>query len=563
MCPEVKLENLTVAVAARTRQLNHRIKGRRQAILDRRATEPGVSVRSTSPSNVAMMNGNPQSTHAGFVAVNARPPADPNVAEHSKTGASFQIRHELMSKFHTLGDLRVGMATSDAARSHGSVSGPAQSGPSALTGTNVDSELAALLVASNNAANQSAYSNAGPTPTTPSAVQYHHHTTGSPSFPQAQNFGQPNSQNNQPSASRQAEKEKPDDGPYKTEMVCRMESLGKGDRVLPPCDRCRRLHMDCLKNLTACMGCTKKHAKCSWREVKGEELLGDAPSVRTGIDVGAGAGYGSGMVEQDIHSPVFENTEYRPALTSASSTATAPSAGRQAHGSHGQQQTFNTEQDADGVNDSIEKLGGFPEAVMATKNRSPSRRGSISSTREPQESSSTRYYCDTSARDPGGRDAYVSQLGNMQSRMAAYEQNPQYPSHHHGFDGTDVRDHNRQENAHRKNHDAVQTTPKSPDASSASEDVTASFLQRRLARMVEDSPQQSPRATSTVVPEADSERKPYESSVPVSKYQAVAAGNSSREVSISRESTAAATPQHRPAETAQMHQPFMEQHVAS
>ena len=30
--------------------------------------------------------------------------------------------------------------------------------------------------------------------------------------------------------------------------------------------------MDCLKNLTACMGCTKKHAKCSWKDVREEEL---------------------------------------------------------------------------------------------------------------------------------------------------------------------------------------------------------------------------------------------------------------------------------------------------
>lgn len=30
--------------------------------------------------------------------------------------------------------------------------------------------------------------------------------------------------------------------------------------------------MDCLKNLTACMGCTRKHAKCSWREVRDNEL---------------------------------------------------------------------------------------------------------------------------------------------------------------------------------------------------------------------------------------------------------------------------------------------------
>ncbi|KAJ6191141.1 hypothetical protein N7519_001162 [Penicillium mononematosum] len=66
--------------------------------------------------------------------------------------------------------------------------------------------------------------------------------------------------------------EKDDGGPYKLEMVARMEELQRGERVIPPCDRCRRLHMDCLKNLTACVGCTKKHAKCSWRDVKEEEI---------------------------------------------------------------------------------------------------------------------------------------------------------------------------------------------------------------------------------------------------------------------------------------------------
>ncbi len=67
--------------------------------------------------------------------------------------------------------------------------------------------------------------------------------------------------------------EKDDGGPFKAEMVARMEHLEKGDRILPPCDRCRRLHMDCEKNLTACKGCTKKHAKCAWREVKEEEMF--------------------------------------------------------------------------------------------------------------------------------------------------------------------------------------------------------------------------------------------------------------------------------------------------
>ena len=69
-----------------------------------------------------------------------------------------------------------------------------------------------------------------------------------------------------------------DSGPYKAEMLSRMDSMQRGDRVLPPCDRCRRLHMDCLKNLTACLGCTKKHAKCSWKEVTEQELI-DNPHV--------------------------------------------------------------------------------------------------------------------------------------------------------------------------------------------------------------------------------------------------------------------------------------------
>lgn len=66
--------------------------------------------------------------------------------------------------------------------------------------------------------------------------------------------------------------EKDDGGPFKTEMIAHMEDLQRGERVVPPCDRCRRLHMDCVKNLTACVGCTKKHCKCSWREVKEDEL---------------------------------------------------------------------------------------------------------------------------------------------------------------------------------------------------------------------------------------------------------------------------------------------------
>ena len=67
-------------------------------------------------------------------------------------------------------------------------------------------------------------------------------------------------------------------GPYRAEMLARMDQLQRGDRVLPPCDRCRRLHMDCLKSLTVCQGCTKKHAKCSWEDVSDQELR-DNPYV--------------------------------------------------------------------------------------------------------------------------------------------------------------------------------------------------------------------------------------------------------------------------------------------
>lgn len=83
--------------------------------------------------------------------------------------------------------------------------------------------------------------------------------------------------------------EKDDGGPFKTEMVRRMDNMWKGDRVIPPCDRCRRLHMDCLKNLTACMGCTKKHAKCSWKEVKASELHLTAQSTSPEREAATGA----------------------------------------------------------------------------------------------------------------------------------------------------------------------------------------------------------------------------------------------------------------------------------
>lgn len=69
-----------------------------------------------------------------------------------------------------------------------------------------------------------------------------------------------------------------------------MEQLQRGDRILPPCDRCRRLHMDCCKNLTACLGCTRKHAKCSWKDVEDDELKNyEPPAARHHPEEGLGS----------------------------------------------------------------------------------------------------------------------------------------------------------------------------------------------------------------------------------------------------------------------------------
>jgi hypothetical protein len=62
------------------------------------------------------------------------------------------------------------------------------------------------------------------------------------------------------------------EGQYKVLMAAKIEKLARGDTIFPPCDRCRRLKFDCTKHLTACSACTKKHAKCSWKDIKEGEL---------------------------------------------------------------------------------------------------------------------------------------------------------------------------------------------------------------------------------------------------------------------------------------------------
>ncbi|KAI6711975.1 hypothetical protein JHW43_005547 [Diplocarpon mali] len=88
------------------------------------------------------------------------------------------------------------------------------------------------------------------------------------------------------------------EGQYRVLMASKIEKLSRGDPVYPPCDRCRRLKFDCTKHLTACQACTKKHAKCSWKDIREGELehvpsLAGGGQVRPDSEGGYGARSGS------------------------------------------------------------------------------------------------------------------------------------------------------------------------------------------------------------------------------------------------------------------------------
>jgi hypothetical protein len=214
---------LTWTVATRVRQIRHRITLRRKAILDRRAAETPSAVRQPSPSNVALLNGNGNGS-GGFVAVNSRPVVDASASPATPAelcaGASDETRSELLRQFQNVKMIKKLAGSNDT-----------------FAASPAPARIATVLAREPDFATP-AFGAATPTQT--------------PSTP--------------------AQSTPKDDGPYKVEIMARMETIKRGERMLPPCDRCRRLHMDCIKNLTACLGCTRKHAKCAWREVRQEEL---------------------------------------------------------------------------------------------------------------------------------------------------------------------------------------------------------------------------------------------------------------------------------------------------
>ncbi len=269
-------------VSARARQSNHRLRNRRNAIVQRREAEAAATGQEEgkSPSNRgnessaaprSHVNGNSDrasnSPTGGFVAVNSRPPVapershtpastqtpGPSLTNGTQHGVSAATRAELLSKFTSKSSQMGNEPVQLHARRDSNP--PVRAFPPISTSKPkqfTDSmEYANLLL--NNASPQS-QSQSVPVaiPNTPSSLLPYVKP------PLADRFD--------------------DSGPYKADMMARMEQLNRGDRVQPPCDRCRRLHMDCLKNLTACMGCTKKHAKCSWKDVEEQELK-DHPFV--------------------------------------------------------------------------------------------------------------------------------------------------------------------------------------------------------------------------------------------------------------------------------------------
>ena len=268
----VKVDTDFAIVESRARRLNHQIKMRKSAIVQKREQEHVLKMdmyqEDSSPTSgndrssmVQTFNGHDRSgvsPTSGFVAVNSRP--SPRVetslyenGDQSQRGSLANLTKSSNPERHPLGQASSATKAELMKCFSTQVGQPSNSDADPLQKTvtlKVRSGWEYKKADPTNLLNHSG--SPVPIPHTPSNLV---HTV-------------------KPSPADRFE----DSGPHKQEMLARMEQLNRGDRVLPPCDRCRRLHMDCLKNLTACQGCTKKHAKCSWKDVSDQELI-DHPFI--------------------------------------------------------------------------------------------------------------------------------------------------------------------------------------------------------------------------------------------------------------------------------------------
>ena len=267
---EAKLKELTNAadmVAARTRQLSHRLKGRRAAILERRAEGGSGTPAKASAQQTTTA---PPAGGSGFTPVNSNG-GKPETTE-PVLGSSAAVRNELLrhfeglpqnhsqgraqSRHHSIVALSEANASTNKKDEAAHDNGGAESNTSSLSPVppNAFSNDVSYYVADGPAAaRQSSISGHRPS-SSAGAHSYTSHT------PLKHNFSRP-----LPPAMESSQ-------PFRPLCQAHMDSLPRGQRVLPPCDRCRRLRMDCVKNLTSCAGCTRKHTRCHWRDVSREEL---------------------------------------------------------------------------------------------------------------------------------------------------------------------------------------------------------------------------------------------------------------------------------------------------
>jgi hypothetical protein len=305
---EAKLKELTNAadmVAARTRQLGHRLKGRRSAILERRAE--GGSGTPAKANALQTTTAPPSNASAAFTAVNGQNGRPNGDASEPSLGSSTAVKNDLLRHFEGLPQNQVQGRT----QSRQSLAGPQDpSFPSSRpteTGTmppqeHIDrtgSTASSLSPMPNNTyASDAAYysdahrpaSTVPPTNHRPSSSNAGN-STNTPAYnPVKHNFSRP-----LPPALESSQ-------PFRPLCQGHMDSLPRGQRVMPPCDRCRRLRMDCVKNLTSCAGCTRKHARCHWRDVTREELGSLDMSMEGSYGLGDdadGYGYTNGHDESD------------------------------------------------------------------------------------------------------------------------------------------------------------------------------------------------------------------------------------------------------------------------
>nr|POE85187.1 hypothetical protein CFP56_67345 [Quercus suber] len=301
---EAKLKDLTnIAdmVAARTRQLSHRLKGRRAAILERRAEGgSGTPAKASAPqTTTAPPSGVGTSGLDG--ANNLNGTVRSNGENEPGSGPFAAVRSELLRHFeslpHNQGQGRLYQRSQ-------SIMGMPESHTMGMYGKHIET-IPDTIHTTIPFSTTSSVSPGPPNMLMADSAQFHGMEAGPssrqsvsgqaggavprPSSSTGQNQGStPNKHN----FSRPLPPGLESSQPYRPACQAHMDGLARGARVLPPCDRCRRLRMDCVKNLTSCQGCTKKHARCHWRDVTREELNSLAQNT-DGYDGTPANGYGS------------------------------------------------------------------------------------------------------------------------------------------------------------------------------------------------------------------------------------------------------------------------------